>query len=215
MLSRRHFILAALVGSLLSVMPVAAHAQNEQAAMQFVASLADRTIGTMRAKDLSDTQRATQFRQLFVSAVDVPTIGKLVLARHWRTASPEQRERFLKLFEDVVVLTWSRRFKDVADNVKLDVVAAKPDVDDGIQVESRIARETDAPVPLIWRLRPADNSFKVVDLIAEGTSMVFTYREEYASAINKHGGNVQGLLDDLQKLVERLSAPEPAANKGG
>ncbi len=214
MLSRRHFVLSALAVCLLSAAPTGARAQNERAAVDFVTNLANQTIGTMRAKDLSDAQRVARFRKLFVSSVDMPVIGKLVLARHWRTATPEQRERFLKLFEDVVVLTWSGRFKDVAGNVKLDVVGAKPDVDNGIQVESRIARETDAPVPLIWRLRPAGDSFKVVDLIAEGTSMVFTYREEYASVINKHGGKVDGLLDDLQTLVERLSAPQKAA-KGG
>jgi phospholipid transport system substrate-binding protein len=205
MLSRRLLILAAVVGSLFLTAPVHAQAEDFQAAKDFVSGLANQTIETMRAKGVPDSQRVEQFRRLFVSSVAIPVIGKLVLARHWRTSTPEQQQEFLRLFEDVVVLTWSSRFKDAADDVKLEVQDAKPDVDGGILVESRIVRDKQDPVPLVWRLRPHDSTFLVVDLIAEGTSMVFTYREEYASVINQHGGQVDGLIEELKKLVARLS----------
>ena len=207
MLTRRFLIFAALAGGLLLAAPVRAAAQDLNGAKDFVSNLANQTIDTMRAKGVPESQRVEQFRRLFVASVDMPVIGKLVLARHWRSATPQQRQDFLKLFEDVVVLTWSRRFEDAANDVKLDVTDAKPDVDGGVLVDSRILRDKQDPVPLIWRLRPVDSGYHVVDLVAEGTSMVFTYREEYASVINQHGGNVEGLIDALKNLVARLSQP--------
>ncbi len=207
MLTRRFLLFAALAAGLSVAAPVRAAAQGFKPAKDFVSTLANQTIDTMRAKGIPESQRVEQFRRLFVASVDMPVIGKLVLARHWRSATPQQRQEFLKLFEDVVVLTWSRRFEDAANDVKLEVSDAKPDVDGGVLVDSRILRDKQDPVPLVWRLRPSDGTFHVVDLVAEGTSMVFTYREEYASVINQHGGNVDGLIDALKQLVTRLSQP--------
>ncbi len=217
MLSHRLLILAAVAGSLFLTAPRPAAAEDFQPAKDFVANLANQTIETMRAKGIPDSQRVEDFRRLFVASVDMPVIGKLVLARHWRTSTPAEQQEFLQVFEDVVVLTWSSRFKDAADDVKLVIDDAKSDVDGDILVDSRILRDKQDPVPLVWRLRPHDGSYHVVDLIAEGTSMVFTYREEYASVINQHGGQVEGLIEDLKKLAARLAQPQaqPQAQQAG
>ena len=206
MLTRRTLILSVLAAGLFLASPVSAFAETMQSAKDFVTTLSQQTIDTLTGKEIPDSQRVGQFRQIFIGSVDMPMIGKMVLARHWRNATPEQQQEFLKLFEDVVVLTWSNRFKDAAGKVKLETVDARPDVDQGIQVESRILRDKQDPVALIWKLRQtADGGFRVIDLIAEGTSMVFTYREEYSSVINQRGGKIEGLLEELKKLVERLN----------
>jgi phospholipid transport system substrate-binding protein len=211
MLTRRILIVSVLAAGLSLAAPIAAFAETLQSARDFVDVLSQQTIETLTGGNVGDSQRIERFRKIFVTSVDMPVIGKLVMARHWRNATPEQQQEFLKLFEDVVVLTWSNRFKDAAGKVKLEVVDARSDVDQGIQVESRIVRDKQDPLPLIWKIRQtADGGFRVVDLVAEGTSMVFTYREEYASVINQRGGKVDGLLEELRKLVARLSSVEAA-----
>ena len=211
MLFRRALMLSALAIGLFAatLQPVRAD-ESLQGGKDFVTNLANQAIAFMTAKDVSDSQRTEHFRKLFVSSVDMPYIGKLVLARHWRTATPEQQQEFLGLFEDMLVLTWSTRFKDAAGNVTFQTVDAKPDGDQGVQVETHILRDKQEPVVVLWRLRPADGGFRVIDLLVEGTSMLFTYREEYASVINQKGGKVEGLLEELRKKVAQLQ--QPAAN---
>lgn len=205
MLSRRLMILAALAGGLLLSPLSAARAESDETAKQFVSDLADHAIKTMTDNAVTDSQRIDDFRKLFVGSVDLPVVGKLVLARYWRVATPDQQREFLKLFEDMLVLTWSNRFKDAAGNVTFQVVDSRPDVAQGVLVDSQIVREKQQPVPVIWRLRRNDGGLRIIDLVVEGTSMVFTYREEYASVITQNGGKVEGLLAALRRKVAQLS----------
>ena len=39
-------------------------------------------------------------------------MGRFVLSRYWRIATPEQQKEFLLLFEEINVLTWARRFQE-------------------------------------------------------------------------------------------------------
>ena len=211
MMFRRALMLSALAIGLVVATPHAVRAaESYQGAKDFIANLANQAIASMTAKDLSDTERTQNFRKLFIGSVDLPVIGKFVLGRHWRTATPEQQQEFLDLFENMLVLTWSSRFRDAADTVTFQVVDAKPDVDQGILVESHIVREKQEPVSVLWRLRTTDGSYRVIDLIVEGTSMLFEYREEYASVINQNGGKVEGLIEALRKKVTQLQRPQSA-----
>src|SRR3546814_8548552 len=42
-------------------------------------------------------------RQLFNENFDVPAIGRFVIGRYWRAASPADQKAFLKVFEDAMV----------------------------------------------------------------------------------------------------------------
>jgi len=212
MLRRRAFVFFALMLSLLVAAPESGRAAEDLAgAKVFIGNLANQSIAAMTAKGPSEAARTQSFRKLFIEAVDLPAISRFVLGRHWRTASPEQQQEFLGLFSDLLVLTWSARFRDAADTVTFQVTDAKPDIEQGVAVESRILREKQAPVAVLWRLRTAEGGFRIVDLIVEGTSMQFQYRDEYAAVINQGGGKIDGLIEALRQKVAQLT-PAQAAN---
>lgn len=209
MLSRRFFLFAAFAASLLLGTPARA---EDDPAVGFVNNLATQAIEVMTSKSVPDGERTERFRKLFIGSVDLQMIGKYVLARYWRIATPDEQQEFLKLFEDMLVLTWSNRFKDAANKVTFAVDESKPDVDDGVIVESRILREKQEAVPVTWRLRKSPEGLRIIDLVIEGTSMTFTYRQEYASVINQRGGKVEGLLGEMKRKVAQLSQPQTATN---
>ncbi len=206
MLSRRLLLLAVFAGGLFAAAPHAARADaGYEPAKDFVNNLSTQAIEVLTAQGVTEVERTDRFRKLFIGSVDLPVIGKLVMARYWRVATPDQQQEFLKLFEDMLVLTWSSRFKDAAGHVTFQVVDAKADVDQGVMVESRILRERQEAIPLIWRLRQPEGGYRIIDLYVEGTSMIFTYREEYSSVITQNGGKVESLLEALRKKVAQLS----------
>ena len=170
-----------------------------------VDKLAKQAIDVMTSKDIADGDRIQRFRTLFISSVDVPVVSRFVLGRHWKTATPEQQQDFVKLFEDMLVYTWANRFKEAHDNITLKIVGAKPDGDTGMIVETAILRDNQEPIPVLWRLRQSEGALRIQDLLIEGTSMVVTYREEYASVINQNGGNLSGLLDVLRKKTVAMA----------
>ena len=162
-------------------------------------------MNTVAVKGLSDDERARRFRTLFVDTFDLPEIGKLVLGRYWRVATPEQQQEFLRLFEDVQVYTWTRRFKEYSGET-LDVLSVSPEGETDFVVESRIKREKLEPISVSWRVRKAGESFHVLDIKVEGASMAFTHRSEYSSVIQSGGGQVEALLAALRKKVAQLQA---------
>ena len=53
--------------------------------------------------------RQARFRQLFHEDFDNNGIARFVLGRYWRSASEQERQEFVKLFEDYVVFVYTAR----------------------------------------------------------------------------------------------------------
>jgi phospholipid transport system substrate-binding protein len=63
-------------------------------------------------------------------------------------------------------------------------------------------RDGQSVVSIGWRLRSKGDSFKVVDVLVEGVSMGQTQRSEFASVIRRHGGEIEGLLNEMRERVK-------------
>jgi phospholipid transport system substrate-binding protein len=205
MVSRRHLLAAFVSTFALVSSPVSAFA--DPAAGEFITKLADTAMTTVAAKGLSDDERAKRFRTLFVDNFDLPGIGKLVLARYWSIPSTTdaQRAEFVKLFEDIQVLTWARRFKDYSGE-KVEILALDTGPTGDIQIESRINRDKLDPINIGWSVRKAGAAYRVLDIKVEGASMTQTHRAEYSSVIQSNGGTVDGLLAAMRKKIVQLQA---------
>jgi phospholipid transport system substrate-binding protein len=207
MISRRFLLVSGLAGLLVSLPAWPGARADAVDPKAFVTRLADSAMEAMVSKTLNDQQRISRFRSLFTTAVDLPAISHRVLARYWSRATPAQQTEFLKLFEDVVVLTWSVRFKDYGEDLKHYVVNVIDDGERGLTVESRVDRPHQPPIALQWRLRRDEaNGFRVVDLVVEGVSMAITYRDEYAAVIRANNDQIEGLLVAMRTNVTKLQA---------
>ena len=82
--------------------------------------------------------RAAQVEQLLDRSTDVPTVGRLVLGRHWALATQAQRDEYLKLFRGYVLAGVSRRLGAAQGIVKVDVTGSQPATNDDRMVATRI-----------------------------------------------------------------------------
>jgi phospholipid transport system substrate-binding protein len=209
MLSRRSLIASFAAALALFAAAVPAKADNTADARAFIQRLADTAMNTVAVKGLSDDERQQRFRTLFVDTFDLPEIGKLVLGRYWRTATPDQQQEFLKLFEEIQVYTWTKRFKDYSGET-LDILGVTPEGETDMLVDSRIKRQKLEPINVSWRVRKGSEGFKVLDIKVEGASMAFTHRSEYSSVIQGSGGQIEGLITAMRKKVAQMQAEAKA-----
>jgi phospholipid transport system substrate-binding protein len=152
-------------------------------------------------KNVAPTARVARFRQLFSQDFDVPGIARFVLGRYWRVATPQQQQEFVRLFANYIVLAYSNRLAEYSGE-SLKVTGSRP-VPDGSLVSSQIVRPNGAPPAEVdWRLTRADGAYKISDVIVEGVSMAVTQRSEFASVIQRHGGQVEGLITALRQKTE-------------
>lgn len=181
----------------------AAPAQADQAsvASDFVQKLGDKAIKTLADKSVSPEQAGKTFRNMLETSFDLDLIGRFALGPAvWKTASADQRQRYLKLFEKLVVQIYSDRFKLYSgENFK--VSNAKIEDDRDTYVTSLIEKPAGGPpVQVDWRIRNKGTP-KVIDVIVEGVSMSVTQRSEFSAVIQKNGGNIDAFLKNLSERV--------------
>jgi phospholipid transport system substrate-binding protein len=186
-------ILIVLVGAL----PGAARAANDPTS--FIADLGARAIKVLTSTS-SEAERERQFRALFEEGFDVNEIARFVLGPYWRTATDAQRAEFVKLFEDYVVHAYTVRFNAYAGQ-QLKVLGARPEGDNAWVVQSQIAlpNSNQPPVRVDWRVTKRGDTYKIADVTVEGVSMALTQRQEFASVIQRNGGQLEALLKVLRE----------------
>ncbi|RKQ68122.1 MlaC/ttg2D family ABC transporter substrate-binding protein [Oceanibaculum indicum] len=175
-------------------------ADGVDAAKGFIQTLGDKAVSTIAATQQDEEARLRQFRSLLNDNFDVPGIGRFVLGRYWRVATPEQRDEYLKLFEESIIRTYARRFSDYSGET-IAVEKARKDGEDFILVDSVIQRPTGGPVAVTWRLLGQGKDFKIVDVVVEGVSMSVTQRSDFASVIQSGGGNIEALLKVMRERL--------------
>ncbi|MGA8552115.1 MAG: ABC transporter substrate-binding protein [Stellaceae bacterium] len=185
-----------IAGILLSARPAAA-AADPAAVITNLGNQALQVLGS----NVDPSQRVVRFRQLFSQDFDVPGIARFVLGRYWQIATPQQQQEFIGLFTSYIAVAYSDRLAEYSGET-LRVTGSRAAAD-GAMVSSEIVRPNGAPPAKIdWLLTQENGAYKISDVIVEGVSMAVTQRSEFASVIQRDGGQVQGLITALRQKTE-------------
>lgn len=174
------------------------------AAEKFVADLGESALALVTDKAIVGEARREKFRMLLNDHFDLNWIGQFVLGRNWRRASPEQRETYLKLFEESIVFTYTNQF----DNYSGQMFEVTGNGENGryTVVKSMIVDPSgpQGNVLIDWRLIEDGGKLRIVDVVIEGISMGITQRNEYSSVIESNGGKIDPLLARMEQILEGL-----------
>ena len=202
-------LLATLVLSIFLVAgPARAAAPDaESDPVAFLQAFSDRAIAMLADDSLSKEQRAREFRSLLRSGFDMERIGRAVLGRYWRSATPEQCAEFLQLLEEFVVLFYADRLSDYSgETLRTGKAHVRGDRD--ALVRSRVLSPDRPAVAVDWRLRRTAEGWRIIDVMIEGVSMTITHRSEFAAVISNSPARIEGLL---QKLREKTKGADVGA----
>ena len=206
-MTRRFFTGAALSLAIAFASSTAFASGFGKEAETFIQTMADKAMASFRTQE--EGQRNEEFRTLLNEGFDVRAIGKWVLGRYWRKASEAEKEEYLKLFEDFIIVTYSKRFEDYSgDDISLTVTESLEKNDSDAIVRSKIERPNVAePILVDWRVKQnKDGEKKVVDVLIAGVSMSQTQRAEFVSVIKRGGDNVSSLIEALRSKTEQLAS---------
>ena len=199
---RRRSALTGLAGGIwgigLAGLPGPAAAAPDGSAPAFVRALAARVIGALRDPALDARARLERIDAVTAGAFDLDRTARIALGRYWRAAPEAERTEFAALFKDYVLTSYGRRFQGFADRV-LVVGGATPAGEDTLVASTVTGGPT--PIALDWRLTATGDGWRVLDLMVEGVSLLVTFRNEFAAVIERHGGQVAGLLAELRQRV--------------
>jgi len=196
MIRRRAAIVLLALGLIGLAAPRQAAAEDPR---DFVNSLGEQALQVL-GPGVSSAQRLSRFRALFNTQFDVAGIGRFVLGRYWRTATPREQQEFLALFQEYVARAYSARLGAFGGE-PFRVTGTRPSGAETV-VSSEIVMAS-GPIGLDWYLADNGGRYKITDVYVAGISMKVTQRDEFAAVIQRSGGQVEGLLSQLR---EKLAA---------
>lgn len=171
---------------------------NEQGALDFVKSTAETGLTFLSDPDSSEEQKKKEFKKLLDGSFDLDTIGRFVLGKYWNSATPAQQKEYSSLFRKMVVEVYAGRFGDYKGQ-KFEVKSVRSISSKDSLVTSFIYPENGGdPIKVDWRVRKTGATYKVVDVLVTGVSMSVTQRSDFASVIQRGGGNIDVLIDYLK-----------------
>jgi phospholipid transport system substrate-binding protein len=149
-------------------------------------------------------QKQAQLQQVVADNVDVDGVAKFVLGRYWRVATPAQQQDYLQTFRQLLVYAVTGQASSFQGaQFKITAVDQR---DAGTVVATEVMVPGKPPTTVQWVVQPVNGQPKIIDIIAEGTSMRLTERNDYAGVISQHGGQVQALIDAMHGQLVKLQA---------
>ena len=130
---------------------------------------------------------------------DFIRISAWVLGKHWRTASKEQKLRFVRAFRTLLVRTYGVALLDYTDQ-KIRYLPLRDDPANGdVIVRSEVIQSNGETVSLNFRLYQRNDTWKVYDVSVDGISLVTNFRTSFATEIKQ--SSLDGLIQRLEAKV--------------
>ena len=203
---------AALAAASLALLPAPLYAQASSRApaaavvdtsgpTQLIESAANAMLGELdsrRAEFRKDPRKlAALVERFLLPHFDVDHAARLVLGKHWRTATPQQRQRFIDGFYGSLMSNYGDALVEFTGNrIRVLPSTVAPDATSAV-VRTEFKRSNGNKIPVHYSMRKAEAGWKVWDVVIEGISYVKSFREDFGSEIDQKG---------LEAVIQRLEA---------
>lgn len=177
-----------------------AHAEPDRSPEQVIrdaSELAMEAIENRRAELKADRQALFDvIDEILLPRWDRQYTGQLVMGRYWRDATPEQREAFITGLYRKLLDSYGEGILQYKSD-QLRIIGTRGNLEEGpVMVDSEVRMDDGTPVPISYRLRIHQGSWKVYDVVVEGISYVQNYRNQYQSEFRAKG--MEGVLAELE-----------------
>jgi phospholipid transport system substrate-binding protein len=178
----------------------AARAQSAtaQRASDFIKGVGDQLVAVVNGPE-PDQQKRGRLTQVIDTAVDVDGVARFCLGRFWRTASPEQQQNYTALFHQVLVNNITSKLGEYR-GVHFTMGRSQMR-DENAVVSSVVERPNNPPTNVDWIVSNPASAPKIIDVIAEGTSLRLTQRQDYASYLSRNNENIDSLINAMRQQV--------------
>jgi phospholipid transport system substrate-binding protein len=128
---------------------------------------------------------------------DTEYAARLVLAKYWRTATDDQKKRFIDAFYHSLLSNYGSALAEfTADRLKVFPTNVSP-TDDHATVRTEVKRDNGDRIAVNYELRKEPTGWKAYDVNIDGISYVKSYREDFGTQIDQKG--IESVITRLQK----------------
>jgi phospholipid transport system substrate-binding protein len=207
MRSVRFLALAALM-AMIVLGPGCAAAAEQASPRAAVEAAVGEGLATFVGSGHSQAERTRLLDGLLRRHSDPALLSASILGRYWGKITPAEQEAFAETFMGYLVSSYSGLLKNLQSGVAVRI-------DDAVDLGGRyrvgsmvtLPSQPTVPVPVDWELVvAADGRLVIIDVTAEGVSMIRAMREEFASVLRGSGGKIDLLMEALRRKIAENEA---------
>lgn len=189
---------------------IASTAAAAPSATDQVQGTVDRVIELLKNKELDPVKRRGMLSSLIRKRFDFTLMSRQVLATNWNKASPDEKERFVGLFSDLLESTYMERIEAYTDE-RVEYVNEK--VRENRSIVDTIIVTKSVDVPISYKMVLRGDEWFVYDVVIEEVSLIRNYRSSYREIVMKDG--IGGLLKRMEEKVKELKESDRDAKNDG
>lgn len=192
--------------------PAAVPGPSPQAMMEQVSQDLLRELDANRANYRKDpAQLRVLVDKFLLPHFDTDFAARRVLGKHWTTATPDQRKRFVEAFVNALMGDYGDAILEfTADRLKFVPFRGDPAATTAT-VRSLVKRSDGTEVPVNYTLRATPAGWKAWDVTIEGISYVKNFQTDFGAEITDKG--LEHLIERLETQQVARMAPGKAAGK--
>lgn len=192
-LPRRNFVLAALAASGLAASP--AVAMTEAGARDLV----NRVVGELNGiieSGKSDSAILRDLERLFVRYADVNIMAVYALGSDGRSATASQKQAFTEAFKGYIARKYGKRFREfIGGRVQVESSRA---IRSGYEIRTTVFMRGESPFDVSFHVSDRSGQNRFFNIFIEGVNLLLTERTEIGAMLDRRGGDINALINDLK-----------------
>lgn len=182
-----------------------AFAQDEAGATakQVVDKFQSDLIAIMKdGKKLGYAGRYERLTEPVTNSHDLTKIARIVVGKEGEKLSEEQQQKLVDVFSRLSIASYAHNFKDYSgESFVFD--SEEETTRGGVVVHSHLVIPDDKPVKFDYMLKEKGNSWRIINIIANGVSDLALKRSEYTSILEREG--FDALINKINEKIEIYS----------
>jgi len=180
-----------------------AQTESSASAKQIVEKFQSDLIAVMKeGKQLGYAGRYEKLKESVINSHDLSKIARIVVGKEGEKLSEEQQQKLDEVFSKLSIASYAHNFKDYSgESFVFD--SEEQTTRGGVVIHSHLVIPDDKPVKFDYMLKEKGNSWRIINIIANGVSDLALKRSEYTTILQREG--FDALIAKINEKIDTYS----------
>jgi phospholipid transport system substrate-binding protein len=178
-------------------------AEGKSAAKQIVDTFQQELIDVMKnGKKLGYSGRYDRLKDPVSNSHDLGKIARIVVGKEWEKLTEPQQQQLVDVFSRLSIASYAHNFKDY-DGESFTFDTEEETTRGGVVIHSHMDIPNDKPVKFDYMLKEKGDSWRIINIIANGVSDLALKRSEYTTILQREG--FDALIAKINEKIDNYS----------
>jgi phospholipid transport system substrate-binding protein len=178
-------------------------AEGQSTAKQIVDTFQQELIDVMKnGKKLGYSGRFDRLKDPVSNSHDLGKIARIVVGKEWEKLTEPQQQQLVDVFSRLSIASYAHNFKDY-DGESFTFETEEETTRGGVVIHSHMDIPNDKPVKFDYMLKEKGDSWRIINIIANGVSDLALKRSEYTTILQREG--FDALIAKINEKIDNYS----------